>query len=141
MLCHSLCISLSLSLSLSLSFCTSRQERGCDGCHKERYDAAWNRFRFPQFWNFVFRIFSLSVLLLFLNTATLPILILSKYSHDIPCAILELPGTMPELADKVRIPTLRRTIPEIYRLLFCAEHMLTQKRNVRFIRFCIFCTS
>ena len=30
----------------------------------------------------------------------------------IPCAILELSGTIPESADKVGIPPLRRTIPE-----------------------------
>ena len=35
-----------------------------------------------------------------------------------PCqvGILTLPG-------KVRIPTLRRTIPELYRFLLCAEHI------------------
>ena len=40
----------------------------------------------------------------------------------IPCAILELSGTIPESADKVGIPTLRRTIPELSRFLHCAEH-------------------
>ena len=41
----------------------------------------------------------------------------------IPCAILELFGTIPESADKVGIPTLRRTIPELSRFLHCAEHI------------------
>ena len=40
----------------------------------------------------------------------------------IPCAILELSGTIPE-SDKVGIPTLRRTIPELSRFLHCAEHI------------------
>ena len=39
------------------------------------------------------------------------------------CAILELSGTIPESADKVRIPTLRRTILELYRFLLYAEHI------------------
>ena len=45
------------------------------------------------------------------------------FSTYIPCAILELSDTIPELADTVRIPTLRRTIPELYRFLLCAEHI------------------
>ena len=128
---------MSLCLSLSLSLCTSRQERGCEGCHKERYDAAWNRFRFPQLWNFISSyVFPFQSYSLFLNTVvpfslcptvpTLPILTLSNYSHfaqgrtppnrytsDIPCAILELSGTIPELADKVRI-TDSYFAPNIY---------------------------
>ena len=44
---------------------------------------------------------------------------------NISCAILELSGTIPELADKVRILTLRKTIPELYRFLLCAEHTHT----------------
>ena len=63
------------------------------------------------------------------------ILTLSSYSHFaqghipylfstyIPCAILELSGTIPELADRVRILSLRRTIPELYRFLLCTEHV------------------
>ena len=47
----------------------------------------------------------------------------NRYTSDTACAILELSGTIPELADKVRIPTLRRTIPELYRFLLCAEHI------------------
>ena len=43
--------------------------------------------------------------------------------HNISCAILELSGTIPELADKVRILTLRKTIPELYRFLLCAEYI------------------
>ena len=39
------------------------------------------------------------------------------------CAILELFGTIPEPLDKVGIPTLRRTIPELYRFLLCAKHI------------------
>ena len=31
----------------------------------------------------------------------------------IPCAILEMSGTIPEPSDKVGIPTLRRTIQEL----------------------------
>ena len=41
----------------------------------------------------------------------------------IPCAILELSGTIQESADKVGIPTLRKTIPELSRFLHCAEHI------------------
>ena len=41
----------------------------------------------------------------------------------IPCAILELSGTIPESVDKVGIPILRRTIPELSRFLLCAEHI------------------
>ena len=41
----------------------------------------------------------------------------------IPCAILELSGTIPESADKIGIPTLRRTIPALSRFLHCAEHI------------------
>ena len=62
-------------------------------------------------------------------------------AHNISCAILELSGTIPELADKVRILTLRKTIPEseladkvriltlrqtipeLYRFLLCAEYI------------------
>ena len=70
-----------------------------------------------------------------MNLCVWRILTLSSYSHfaqgHIPylfsiyilCAILELSGTIPELADRVRIPTLRRTIPELYRFLLCAEHI------------------
>ena len=41
----------------------------------------------------------------------------------IPCAILELSGTIPESADKVGIPTLHWTIPEMSRFLHCATHI------------------
>ena len=70
-----------------------------------------------------------------MNLCVWRILTLSSYSHfaqghrpylfstHIPCAILELSGTIPELTDRVRIPTLRRTIPELYRFLLCAEHI------------------
>ena len=36
--------------------------------------------------------------------------------------MLELSGTIPESADKVGIPTLRRTISELSRFLHCAEN-------------------
>ena len=42
-------------------------------------------------------------------------------NYNISSAILELSGAFPELADKVRILTLRKTIPELYRFLLCAE--------------------
>ena len=70
-----------------------------------------------------------------MNLCVWRILTLSSYSHFAqghipylfstynPCAILELSGTIPELADRVRIPILRRTIPELYRFLLCAEHI------------------
>ena len=70
-LCLSLSLSLPLSLSVSLSLCTFRQERGCEGCHKERYNASLNRFRFPQLWNFISSyIFHFQSYLLFLNTTS-----------------------------------------------------------------------
>ena len=89
--------------AFSPSLCTSRQERGCKWCPKERYDAALNRFRFPQLWNFMFSyIFPFQSYLLFINTVvpfslcpTVPTLpIPNRYTIDIPCAIVELSGTM-----------------------------------------------
>ena len=41
----------------------------------------------------------------------------------IPCAILELSGTIPELADKVGFLLCTGTIPELYRFLLCAEYI------------------
>ena len=41
----------------------------------------------------------------------------------IPCAILELSGTIPESADKVGFLLCAGTIPESYRFLLCAEHI------------------
>ena len=48
---------------------------------------------------------------------------ISDHNTCIPCTILELSGTIPESADKVGIPTLRRTNPELSRFLHCAEHI------------------
>ena len=50
---------------------------------------------------------------------TIPTLRRNNYliDHNISCAILELSSTIPELADKVRILTLRKTIPELYRFV------------------------
>ena len=58
------------------------------------------------------------------------------FSTYIPCAILELSGTIPELADRVRIPTLRRTIPELYRFLPLAEHIHMKKKLRNTLFFC-----
>ena len=49
----------------------------------------------------------------------------------IPCAILELSGTIPESADRVGIPTLRRTIPELSRFLHCAEYIYGSNYLIR----------
>ena len=68
-----------------------------------------------------------ALLFVFLLCPTLFLLCAQIISDDntiyIPCAILELSSTIPESADKVGIPTLRRTIPELYRFLLGAEHI------------------
>ena len=89
-----------------------------------------------------------------MNLCVWRILTLSSYSHFaqghepylfstyIPCAILELSDTIPELADRVRIPTLRRTVPELYRFLLCAEHIHDRVRlAVFFCRRLTICTT
>ena len=68
----------------------------------------------------------------FLLCPTLFLLFAQKISDDnaiyLPCAILELSGAIPESADKVGIPSLRRTIPELYRFLLCAQHIYTSQK-------------
>ena len=52
-----------------------------------------------------------------------PIPTLRRPCYMYPLRNLELSDTIPESADKVGIPTLRRTIPELSRFLHCAEHI------------------
>ena len=46
--------------------------------------------------------------------------------------MLELSSTIPEPADKVGIPTLRRTIPELSRFLHCAEHIYFVRKTKKY---------
>ena len=55
----------------------------------------------------------------------------NRYSHFVPIPTLRTSNSgialrkvrIPTSPDKVRIPTLRRTIPELYRFSLCAEHI------------------